>query len=388
MKIRRNIPLFKLNYFFLMCWPLSALAIVYFETITQSYALAFGIFSIATITQTLFEIPTGIISDRVGRRMSMILSALLILLSFLSFAIAGNYNSSFLLVLGGFLWGISDSFMSGTDEALIFDTMSELRKKHKYDIVFAKSRIFHQLGGATSSLIAIFILYFYSLHFLAWVSVLPAFAQFICSLFFVEPQINSTKEINSFEHLRAAWQNIKNNKKLQKIAFATTLNKAISMTSYRLEGVYFRGLISEWMVNLAVLIRQLLGALSYHISTYLRKFGFFNMIIFSTLGNVLMRALGLIINNTLSPFIMVLQNLFIGTATTAESSLLQKEYSDSQRATMGSLVSLFGGIIMAISYYLFGIIADIFSIYTTVALLILAKLLIGGYYYLSFRRYR
>lgn len=122
MKIRRNILIFKLNYFFLMCWPLSALAIVYFESITQSYALALGIFSIATITQSLSEIPTGIISDRVGRRVSMIISAFLILLSFLIFAVAGNYQSSFLLVIGGLLWGISDSFMSGTDEALIIST--------------------------------------------------------------------------------------------------------------------------------------------------------------------------------------------------------------------------------------------------------------------------
>ena len=370
-----------------MCWPLSALAIVYFESITKSYALALGVFSFATITQTLFEIPTGIISDRVGRRMSIILSSLLILLSFLSFAIAGNYDSSILLFLGGFLWGISDSFISGTDEALIYDTMIELRKKHKYDIVFAKSHIFHQLGGATSSIIAIVVLYYTSLSFLAWVSVFPALMQLICSFFFVEPQITSYKAINSWEHMKIAWKNIKDNKKLQKIAFATSFNKAVDMTAYRLEGVYFNGLIKEWMVNAVILIRQLLGALSYHISTYLRKIGFFNMIIFSTLGNIITRTVGLIINNTLSPFIMVLQNLFLGSSVTAESTLLQNEYSDSQRATMGSFVSLFAGIIMAISYYLFGVVADFFNIYIAIALLILTKLLIGCYYYIIFNKY-
>ena len=371
-----------------MCWPLSALAIVYFESITKSYALAFSIFSIATITQSLSEIPTGIISDRIGRRLSMIVSAFLILLSFLAFAIAGNYKSSLLLIIGGFFWGISDSFMSGTDEAMIFDTMTELRKKHKYDIVFSKSKIFHQLGGAASSLIAIGVLYFYSLHVLAWVSVLPALAQFISSLFFVEPKINSTKDINSIEHLKNAWRNIKNNKKLQQIAIATSMNKAISMTSYRLEGVYFNNLIVDWLVNVVILIRQLLGAVSYGISSMFRKFGFFNMVIFSTLGNVMFRTIGLIMNNFISPFIMVFQNIFIGTATTAESTLLQKEFSDTQRATMGSIISLLGGVLMAISYYLFGYIADSYSVYVAVGLLILAKFLIGLYYYLLFKKYK
>lgn len=387
MKIRRNLLIFKLNYFFLMCWPLSALAIVYFQSITNSYSLAFAVFSIATLTQTISEIPTGIISDKVGRKMSMVLSALFILLSFLLFAIAGNYHSVFLLFLGGFLWGVSDSFLSGTDEALIFDTMKQMKKKHKYDIVFAKSRIFHQLGGATSSLIAIGVLYFYSLHVLAWISVLPALAQFVSSLFFIEPQINSQKNINSFNHLKAAWKNIKNNKKLQKLALANCLNKAISMTSYRLEGVYFNNLIASWMVNIAILIRQVLGAISYAVSPFFRKIGFFNMIIFSTLGNVILRAIGLMINNVASPFVMILQNLFIGTATTAESALLQKEFSDNQRATMGSIISLFGGIIMALSYYVFGIVADFWNIHIAIALLIVIKLLIGIYYYSLFKKY-
>lgn len=388
MKIRRNILIFKLNYFFLMCWPLSALAIVYFESITKSYALALGIFSIATITQSLSEIPTGIISDKIGRRISMVISAFLILLSFLIFAVAGNYQSSFLLVIGGLLWGISDSFMSGTDEALIYDTMTELRKKHKYDIVFSKSRVFHQLGGATSSVIAVIVLYFYSLHVLAWISVLPALAQFISSLFFIEPKVNSTKDVNSIEHLKISWLNIRNNPKLKNITLACCLNKAISMTSYRLEGVYFNNLIADWLVNIAILIRQLLGAISYGLSSFFRQFGFYNMVVFSILGNVFIRTIALVINNTISPFLMVLQNLFVGTATTAESALLQKEYSDSERATMGSIVSLLGGIAMAISYYFFGLVADFFNVYISVALLIFTKFFIGLYYYMLLKRYK
>ena len=371
-----------------MFWPLSALAIVYFEQITGSYSIALGVFSIAMFTQTLSEIPTGIISDRVGRRKSMIISALLSLSSFLSFAIAGDLNSTSLLLLGGFLWGIADAFSSGTDEAIIYDTMIELRKKNKYDIVFAKSRIFHQLGGVFSSAVAICVLYFYSLHVLAWVSVLPALAQFIACLFFVEPNINSTEDVNSWEHFKTAWKNIRKNKKLQKIAVATTVNNAVSIVSYRIEGVYFNNLIPTWAVNIAILIRQGLGAVSYAISPLVRKFGFFNMIIFSTLGNVIVRILGLLINNIFSPFVMVLQNLFIGTAKTAESALLQKEFSDKQRATMGSIISLIGGIITAVFYYLFGAVADIFNIYIAVALLIVCKGMVCFYYYSLLKKYK
>ena len=60
-KIKRNILLFKLASFFDGFWPLSPLVVIYFEQITNSYAIAMGIFSIANILQCIMEIPTGIL---------------------------------------------------------------------------------------------------------------------------------------------------------------------------------------------------------------------------------------------------------------------------------------------------------------------------------------
>ena len=42
----------------------------------------------------------------------------------------------------------------------------------------------------------------------------------------------------------------------------------------------------------------------------------------------------------------------------SESSLMQKEFNDEQRATMGSLNSLFGNIFFAIFAFFFGMVAD------------------------------
>lgn len=380
LKIRRNIILFKIDCFCHRCWPLSALAIVYFQSITNSYALALGIFSISTIIQALMEVPTGIISDRVGRRMTMIAAAFFTFCSFASFALAGNFKSYLLLVLGALLWGIWASFRSGTDEAFIYDTMQELRKQHKYDIIYSQSKIFHRLGGAMASVTAICVLYFYSLHVLAWISVIPAIIQLISSFFFVEPKINSTKDVNSWEHLKHACRNIKSNTKLQKVSALVCLNRAFNMTAYRMESVYFSQLIAKWLVDLVILLRELWGAISFAIAPFVRQFGFLKVLTCSIFGNVFVRSIGFILNNALSPFIMSLYGLFLGTAETAESALLQKEFSSAQRATMGSLISLFGGFIMAISYYVFGVIADTWSVYTAILLLIIARACLGFCY--------
>ena len=385
LKIRRNITLFKLNYFCYFCMPIAALIIVYFQSITKSYATALSIFSIATIIQVLGEVPTGMLSDRVGRRMTMIAVAFCSVLAFLCFALAGHFGSYFLFI-GAFLWGTADAFVSGTDEALIYDTMQELRKPDKYDIVFSKSKSFSPLGSAAGSLIAICIVYFYSLQVLAWVTVIPAVVELIVCCCFVEPTVNSTRDVNSWEHLKHAWRNIKGNTKLQKVSLLVCVNKAVNMTSWRLEGVYFSQLIAKWLVDFVMILRHLYGSISYSISPFFRKFGFFRMIIFSTFGNALVRTIGMIINNAVSPFIFSLYGLFIGTTETAESALLQKEFSTAQRATMGSLISVLGGLIMALCYYVFGVIADVWSVYTALILLIIIRLCIGLCYTRLVRR--
>ena len=117
--IQRNIRLFKIDAFLGGIWPLSTLAIIYFEQITHSYALAMLVWSVANLTQTFGEIPTGIFSDKIGRRKTLMMSALTILICFILWALAGQFELMSLLFIGAFFWGLSDAFISGTNEALI-----------------------------------------------------------------------------------------------------------------------------------------------------------------------------------------------------------------------------------------------------------------------------
>ena len=52
------------------------IAILYYMQVTNSMALAMSIFSIATISSCIFEIPTGIISDKIGRKKTIILGSI------------------------------------------------------------------------------------------------------------------------------------------------------------------------------------------------------------------------------------------------------------------------------------------------------------------------
>ncbi|MGN1079345.1 MAG: hypothetical protein ACI4TE_04145 [Alphaproteobacteria bacterium] len=56
-------------------WPMTAVLAVYFQEITRSYAAAMSVFSLCSLFQAILEVPTGIFSDKIGRRQTLVLSA-------------------------------------------------------------------------------------------------------------------------------------------------------------------------------------------------------------------------------------------------------------------------------------------------------------------------
>ncbi len=388
MEIRRNIFLFKLYYLFSAVWPLAALAIVFFQKITGSYAFALGVFSIVNIVQSIAEVPTGIISDKIGRRKTMALSATLTALTYIIFAVAGTFAYKYLLILGAVIWAIADAFASGTDDALIYETMEELRKADKYDIIYARSKTFDQIGLGVGALIAAIVTYFYSLNVLAWVSVLFSIIPIFVCLRFVEPKNHTVEDCASLQHFMSAIKAFVQNKKLRILATIQMLNRGISFTGHGFESAYFNMLIPTWAVNIARLVKQVCGTISFAIAPYFRRFGFYRILIASTIGMTIIKGTAVILNNFATPFIQSCVNLLWGTTSTAESALLQQELSSKQRATMGSIVSLLGGILSAIIYWLVGFIADISSVYFAIVMLIFCNLFITAGYFWMLKKYK
>ncbi|GHO72032.1 hypothetical protein KSC_109240 [Ktedonobacter sp. SOSP1-52] len=76
MPLAKNITLLKWFNFLIAFRPFSALALIYFSQVTHSYALGLSLFSITQLAQAMCEIPTGMYSNRVGRKLCLIIGAL------------------------------------------------------------------------------------------------------------------------------------------------------------------------------------------------------------------------------------------------------------------------------------------------------------------------
>lgn len=114
------------------------------------------LYSIRDLTNYLTEIPTGFFADAFGRRKSMVLAFTAYIISFFIFY---AFSDFYLLAVAMVLFGLGESFRSGTHKALI---LAYLRLNNMLDLKIAyygRTRSASQMGSAFNSLIAAGLLF-------------------------------------------------------------------------------------------------------------------------------------------------------------------------------------------------------------------------------------
>ncbi len=91
------------------------------------------------------EVPTGMIADRYGRRISLIMATALTSAAFITFGLS---TSTSVLLVSYALFGVADALTSGADTALLFDTMRRVGREHDF------ANFVGRLGGVQSAVIA------------------------------------------------------------------------------------------------------------------------------------------------------------------------------------------------------------------------------------------
>ena len=176
------------------------------------------------------------------------------------------------------------------------------------------------------------------------------------------PKHQFEKEMTLQKQLKKSLLLFFRKKKLRKYAMLTILNTSLSTSVFRFEAAYFEQLLQIYWISIVRILQHALGCLSFHLAAMLDKRNLIKIIFYSAMGNSLVRLIGLIMNNTIAPFVVAMQNLFYGPAESSSITLLQQEYNNSLRATLDSMIGLFACIGTALMSFLIGLIADFYSI--------------------------
>lgn len=104
-----------------------------------------GIYSVAIIA---FEIPTGYIGDRLGRRNSIVVSLLLSAAGSIGFALTGSFLTFASLYIG---LAVGQTFRSGTASAWLYDVLDERLDGDQFAHVRGRGKAFgYVVGGAAA----------------------------------------------------------------------------------------------------------------------------------------------------------------------------------------------------------------------------------------------
>jgi MFS family permease len=149
----------------------------------------------------LCEVPSGVFADHWGRARTLFLSALLLVASYTLFGV-GHGLATFLVA--GFLFGAAEAFVSGSDEALIYDSLDQLGRElefaRHYGARWAWYSYGHGLGALGTAALA-----FLDARWLFLLSVGTAAAAAVAAKFLVEPPLRrATARRHYLGHLREA----------------------------------------------------------------------------------------------------------------------------------------------------------------------------------------
>lgn len=376
MSLQDNVKLLAWHNFFTDFRLYAPVAILYFAKVTGSYALGMSIFAITMVSQAVLEVPTGIFSDLVGRARTVTLGSLAMVIGTICYAIGGIYGW---LIIGALFEGLSRSFYSGNNDALLHDTLSQINKRDDYADKLGKLSALFQAALAISAILGS-IIAGWSFTLVMWLSLLPQILCFLISLRLVEPKITQRIATNPYSHLKEAWLQLKHNSRLKWLAFASTIGTSAGEAIYLFNSTFIASLWPVWAIGIQKAMANGGATISFLTAgKIIKRYGEFPVMVWSRLYGRITSILAYAWPTPVSPLILVSHSLLYGTITVADNALKQKEYTANQRATMSSMISLLHSLGTGMMTILIGMLGDwwgilpallIMQIFQTIPLLV------------------
>ncbi|MFD1018611.1 MFS transporter [Thalassobacillus hwangdonensis] len=132
-KIKTNIYLIYFYIFFAQLFFDRALWVIYLDDKGMSYTEIGVLEALLHLAIVLFELPTGVIADLYGRKISLLLGNIFSLLYGTFMLVSGTFS---VFTLAFMSMGLMITFQSGAQQALAYDSLKEQNSEKQYTKVF------------------------------------------------------------------------------------------------------------------------------------------------------------------------------------------------------------------------------------------------------------
>ncbi|MFI9383839.1 MFS transporter [Kutzneria sp. NPDC052558] len=327
--------------------------VIYFAQVAGSYAAAASVLAVKMLASAAFEVPTGVLSDRLGRRGTMIAGAVAMVAAHVGYASAPGYG---VLLAAVVLEGLATALWSGNNESLLYDTLLEIGREGEFARHSGRVNSMFQIALAVAAAIGGVVAGAWSLRAVVVLSVVPQVLCLLVALGIREPRVHRPLETNVLGHLGSALRGIRGNPVLQRMTLVSALRYS-SESAAQLSPVFVAGLWPLWTLGLWRTFGHGVAFAGFRASGWvIGKLGAARTLLFGELFDAVANTVALVKPTVVSP--VLLGSPAYGISTIAQQTLLQREFTDRERATMGSLASLLGSVLYALVALGAGLVAD------------------------------
>ncbi|MCI6692329.1 MAG: MFS transporter [Clostridium sp.] len=337
------------------------------------------------VTGLLSEIPTGALADLFGRRRILIIGRMMSLIS----AIIMLFSNSFLGFAMGFIlsaWGYN--LNSGSEEALIYDTLKELKKEDEYLKINGRINLIIEISQGLAVFIGgILSQIDFSISYIT--AIIVGIISLTFSFNFKEVDIRDDFEerITIINHFKKSMKVLKDNRKLLNIIMFFPIVYTFSAIVYFYGQQFLNDLgYSRLNISIIFLFNGILSAIGAILSDKIyKKYNASGWLSISMIISFLLILMGNI-SKELSIFTFLAIGFLTAILQPISSKLINSMVESKQRATIISVESMFYSLMMIILFPVCGLIGDLLSlelsfeiigiigvVITTIEILILKK---------------
>jgi MFS family permease len=345
-------------YYFNFFWLIQNVYILNHGIGFTKLSIILAIWSVSII---LFEIPSGILADKLGKKPVIIFSKLSFFIGITVFALFPNFWG---FILGVITFGIHESFISGAQESLLYDNLKDYGKENLFGKLIALATTFREIGLGSGVLIAGFVTQI-GIKYNLIGSIIIAFLGLMTSLLLTEGRNHiKSKEVEYLKHFKESLIIIKNNVNLVRIV----LFSITTITAYAVISEYFVPSLNKLgasyiLIGLIAAIEAIFFAVGSIIS---QKISFISKKYLYILLSIFMSFFFLVISIATLPAVLIGFLILRTIKAISEIETVddwQSHVDGGRRATTISVNSFIKNIVYISFGLLFGKIADIFGLF-------------------------
>ncbi len=310
-----------------------------------------------TIMIVIFEIPCGAIADNLSRKLSLFLGGISTAIAVLVYSSTPNI---LIFLIGETLWAFGEALISGSNEALIYDTLRKMRKENEMSKIMAKNQSYFLVGIGLSAPIGSLLTLFIPLPSIVRLMFLPFIGASLISLTLKEPNHDLEKKTERYlTTLKSGFKELKHNKILRILAFDLIMVQVFlffiiwTYQLYLIElavPIVFFGFVAASMTLTQIVFANLIPKFEKSVKNR-RKF----LIIYTLIPGVGFILLALILFGPISIIILL---FIVGLGFSRNIIFIRginKQIETENRATVLSTINMITCVIRAILYPLIGL---------------------------------